>query len=62
MVTSLLQIDTVARCCRRHDIIRSVFNSPEHSYIKTRRQNLFDVIPLYRRACTYNLSLLYKQF
>ena len=34
MITSLVQIDTVARCCRRHDIIRSVSNSPVHSYIK----------------------------
>ena len=29
-----------------------------HSYIKIpRKQNLFDVMPLYRRACTFNLSL-----
>ena len=29
-----------------------------HSYINTpRKQNLIDVMPLYRRACTFNLSL-----
>lgn len=58
MVISLQQIQTVARCCRWHDIIRFVSHSSMHSYIKIpRKQNLFDVMPLYRRACTFNLSL-----
>ena len=58
MVTSLQQIGTVTRCCRRHYIIRSVSYSPMHSYIKTPlKQNLFDVMALYHRASTFNLSL-----
>ena len=47
-----------SRLCRRDDIIRSVSYSPKHRYIKLpHKQNPFDVMPLYRRACTFNLSL-----
>ena len=42
-----------------HGIIHSVSSSYINSYIITtpRKQNPCDVMPLYRRACTKNLSL-----